>query len=271
MKKIRKPVVAGQFYESTKESLRNQIEKFVDKKAPKNDVIGCIMPHAGYMFSGPVAGAVAQGITIKDTVILLGPNHTGYGKEFSIMTEGIWQTPLGEVKINSHLADYILKHSEYLQEDTAAHEWEHSLEVELPFLQYFRSDFEIVPVSIHSNSPETLASIGDEIGTLINERRQKDSTLILASSDMTHYEPQDEAREKDKEAIEAILKLDEDELTQKVRRYGITMCGYAPVIILLRAVKKLGAGRAELIKYLTSGDVSGDYESVVGYAGITLF
>lgn len=268
---LRNPVVAGQFYPSSAEALKKQIGRFLAGTAQKQEVIACMMPHAGYVYSGPVAAAVASGIAIPDTVILLGPNHTGYGKQFSIMLEGTWRTPFGDLEIDTELARSILARSKHLEEDSRAHEFEHSLEVELPILQYFRNDFSIVPIAIMSEDEAVLCNIGDEIASVIRERKEKKSTLIVASSDMTHYEPQAAAEGKDKEAIGAILELDEQKLTRNVRRLGITMCGYAPVVIMLRAAKALGAKHAKLVKYQTSGDVSGDYDNVVGYAGITIF
>ncbi|MDD1778170.1 MAG: AmmeMemoRadiSam system protein B [Candidatus Helarchaeota archaeon] len=267
---LRKPAVAGQFYPSASSELKKQIESFIDKKANKFDVYGCVLPHAGYIYSGPVAGYTVSQINIKDRIILLGPNHTGSGTPFSIMTQGIWQTPLGEINIDDELAEALLGSCEYLQDDTLAHLYEHSLEVELPFLQYFKNNFKIVPIAIASNNLSELKEVGKAIASVINKLNIKDSVMIVASSDMTHYEPQSEAEKKDKQAIEAILKLDEDELFQKIRRFNITMCGYAPVAVMLSAVKLLGAQKGRLSKYQTSGDITGDTDSVVGYAGITI-
>lgn len=269
--KIRKPAVAGQFYSSSCQALKNQIEPLIDKNAAKSDIIGCVLPHAGYMYSGKVAAETVSAINIKDKIILLGPNHTGYGPAFSIMSEGTWQTPLGEVNIDSALAKQILNGSNYLEEDTLAHAYEHCLEVELPFLQYFKAHFEIVPIVITSGQNDILKAIGKEIGSAVKESGLKDSIMLLASSDMTHYEPQNQAEKKDKEAIEAILELNEDKLTQRVQRLNISMCGYAPVVVMLNAAKSLGAKSAKLIKYQTSADITGDRSSVVGYAGIIIY
>lgn len=268
--KIRKPAVAGQFYPSSSQGLKNKIEVLIDKKADKLDAIACMLPHAGYMYSGEVAGHTVSRLNIKDKIILLGPNHTGYGKAFSIMTEGIWQTPLGEIKIDNTLARQILNHSKYLEDDNLAHIYEHSLEVELPFLQYFKADFQIVPIVILSDEFSVLKEIGKEIAEAIKTSNMADSTMIVASSDMTHYEPQGEAQKKDREAIDSILKLDEDRLLERVLNLNISMCGYAPVAVMLTAAKILGANRALLVKYQTSGDVTGDRDSVVGYAGIVI-
>ena len=269
--KIRRPAVAGQFYPSSSQELKNQIEALIDKQADKIDIIACMLPHAGYIYSGGVAAETVSRINIKNKVILLGPNHTGYGTRYSIMPQGSWQTPLGEIRIDSELAGEILNYSKYLKADNAAHTYEHSLEVELPFLQYFKTDFEIVPIVFLSDELEILKEIGGDIASTIKERKIKDSTIIVASSDMTHYESQEEAQKKDKEAIQAILELNEDKLIDRIRRLNISMCGYAPAITMISAAKLLGAKTAKLVKYQTSGDVTGDKSSVVGYAGIIIY
>lgn len=268
---VRKPAVAGQFYPSSKSDLIKQIEKFVNKDAEKIDVKGAIMPHAGYVYSGFVAGQTASRITPKDTFVILGPNHTGYGEQFSIMTEGSWQTPLGDVKIDSELAKAIKSESKYLKEDQKAHAQEHSIEVELPFLQYLGGDFSFVPIAFFPAELAIYKDIAGSIARAIEKLGKKDSTVIVASSDMTHYESHEEAQSKDKQALDAVLKLDEDELFNKVRDLNISMCGYAPAVIMLAASKLLGAKKAELVKYQTSAVVSGDYSAVVGYAGVIVY
>lgn len=267
---IRKPAVAGQFYPSSPIELKKQIQGFIKEKAEKTNAIACLLPHAGYIYSGKVAAETVSNINLKEKIILLGPNHTGLGGEFSIISKGIWQTPLGDIKINGELAQGLLKHCDILEENSAAHQYEHSLEVELPILQYFKNDFEIVPITIFSDDLNKLKKLGVAIASAITRLNAKSSTLLVASSDMTHYEPQAQAQKKDQTAIEAILKLDEDELIKKIRDLKITMCGYAPVIAMLAASKILGAKTAKLVKYQTSGDITGDYESVVGYAGIII-
>jgi len=252
---IRVPVVSG-------------IEGMVDEKAVKEEIIGLISPHAGYIYSGPVAGAVISRIKFKDTFIILGPNHTGIGKPCSIMTEGIWKTPLGEVEIDSELGKQILATSSYLQEDYAAHEFEHSIEVQLPFLQYFKPDIKLVPIILAYSNGAIYKEIGREIAKAVKDLNRE--VVIIASSDMTHYEPQESAQRKDTQAIEAILDLNEDELLKRVDELNITMCGYAPTVSLISAARELGATGAELVKYQTSGDTTGDYSNVVGYAGIVI-
>jgi len=265
---IREPIVAGQFYPRSPSSLEAQISTFIDKKAAKEEVIGVVSPHAGYMYSGAVAGAVMSKIKFKDTFVIMGPNHTGYGKPFSIMTEGSWITPLGEVKINSQLGKKILAESRDLEEDQVAHLYEHSVEVQIPFLQYLKKDFKIVPIVLSHAPRSVYKEIGKAIAKAIKEL--KTETVIIASSDMTHYEPRESAKKKDTQAINAILELNEDELLNRIEKLNISMCGYAPAATLISAARELGAKQAELVMYQTSGDVTGDYSAVVGYAGIIL-
>jgi len=271
---IRNPVVAGQFYPASTSQLETMIRGMVNEKAAKEEVIGLIAPHAGYIYSGSVAGATISKIRFKDTFILIGPNHTGEGKPLSIMTKGAWNTPLGQVEIDSELGKQILTTSSYLEEDYTAHQHEHSIEVQIPFLQSFKKDIKIVPISLpiprtfSYSSAATYKEIGKEIAKAIKDLNKQ--AIILASSDMTHYEPQESAQEKDSKAIEAILDLDEDELLKRVDELNISMCGYAPVVALISAAKELGAKQAELVKYQTSGDTTSDYSTVVGYAGIII-
>ncbi len=265
---IRKPVVAGQFYPGSASQLRAMIEMLVDKKTKKQDAAGLVLPHAGYAYSGSVAGAVLSRIKFKDTFIIIGPNHHGRGKPLSIMTHGAWETPLGEVKIDSELAGQILADSSHLQEDAAAHQYEHSIEVQIPFLQYFKPDIRIVPITLAYASGDVYKEIGKEIAKAVKELNRE--VIIIASSDMTHYESQESAKQKDTQAIDAVLELNEDELLRRVEELDISMCGYAPTVALISAAKELGAKTAELIKYQTSGDITGDYSSVVGYAGIII-
>jgi AmmeMemoRadiSam system protein B len=241
---------------------------FVDKAAPKEEAIGLLMPHAGYPYSGAVAGATISRAKLGDSFIIMGPNHTGMGQPFSIMTEDNWETPLGEVEVDSALGKKLLAGSSYLEEDELAHLQEHSIEVQLPFLQYLKPDGKIVPIVFGHGGGEIYKEIGREIAAAVRESGEK--VTIIASSDMSHYEPQESAQKKDTQAIGAMLKLDEDELLKRVEKFDISMCGYAPAVSLITAAKELGATGAELVKYRTSGDASGDYSSVVGYAGIII-
>lgn len=263
---VRQPVVAGQFYPGTREGLRTMIKKLVDEGAEREEVLGAVSPHAGYIYSGYVAGAVISRIKLGDVFVIMGPNHTGMGKPFAIMTEGTWRTPLGDVEIDSGLAKMILASSSHLEKDEAAHRFEHSIEVQVPFLQYFKPDVRIVPIVLSHSRLAVYREIGRALAEAVKVYGNK--VALIASSDMTHYEPDDSARKKDRQAIDAILKLDEEELMRRVTEMDISMCGYAPVACLIVACKQLGAKTAELVKYQTSGDTSGDYSSVVGYAGI---
>ena len=266
---LRKPAVAGQFYSESSQKLKKDIEILLGNKKPApKEAIAAMMPHAGYIYSGEVAAATAASLIVKNRIVILGPNHTGYGVPFAILTEGIWQMPFGDVEIDSELAASILKYSNTMEEDAIAHTYEHSLEVELPFLSYFNPDIKIVPIVVSAGDLRVYKEIGREIAATIKKMNIQKDTLIIASSDMTHYEPQNLAEKKDKEAIEAILELNEDKLMDKVERLNISMCGCAPAIIMIAAAKALGAKKGELVQYQTSGDVTGDRTSVVGYAGI---
>jgi AmmeMemoRadiSam system protein B len=264
----REAVVAGQFYPASAQELKKQMDAMIDKTAYKEKAIGVISPHAGYMYSGYVAGAVFSAVEITDTVVIIGPNHTGYGATFSLYKKGVWLTPLGEIEVDSKLSANILDSCNLIKKDEAAHTHEHSIEVQLPFMQYLKKEFKIVPIVVASSSLTAYRDIAKCLAETIKDYAKK--VLIVASSDMTHYQPQNIAKEKDNMAIEAILKLDEALLLERVERYNIRMCGYVPAIIMIAAAKLLGVSAAKLIKYQTSGDVSGDYNSVVGYAGVVV-
>ncbi len=263
---LREPVYAGQFYPAPPDELKALIASFVNPRAEKDDVIGLVAPHAGYIYSGAVTGAVLSRVKFKDTFIILGPNHTGLGAPVSIMTEGMWRTPLGDVEIDSKLARKLLSTSKYLKEDSGAHEREHSIEVQLPFLQYFKTDVKFVPIVLGVSNLEVFKALGREIAQAITELKRE--AIICASSDMNHYENQRIGRKKDFQAIEAMVGMDPDALIKRVADQNISMCGYGPASVMLTAARELGAGQAELVKYQTSGDVTGDFNAVVGYAGV---
>lgn len=272
---IRHPAVAGYFYKGSPESLKKQVREFLVPAESKIKAKGILSPHAGLMYSGPVAGAVYSNIELPDTFILIGPNHTGLGAPVSIMAKGAWETPLGSVGIEEALAAKIVSKSAIFREDTLAHLREHSLEVQLPFIQHFKENFTIVPIQMLDTRLDTCLALGRAIAAAVQELNQdpdfaRKGTLIVASSDMSHYERASAAKEKDFKAIQRILRLDPEGLYHTVKEYGITMCGYGPAIAMLVACKTLGAKKAELIKYANSGEVSGDYEQVVGYAGIVI-
>jgi AmmeMemoRadiSam system protein B/AmmeMemoRadiSam system protein A len=263
---IREPVVDGQFYPSSPEELKSMIQGMIDEKAVKDEVIGYYAPHAGYVYSGPVVGATISRVKLKNTFVIMGPSHTGMGVSFSIMADGSWRTPLGDVEIDSELAKAILANSSYLKEDHLAHLQEHAIEVQLPFIQYFKSDFKFVPIVLSHANASVYHNIGKAIAKAVKDLGKE--VVLVASGDMNHYESQKITRTKDKQAIESILKLEAGELLERVREFNISMCGYGTAACLIFAARELGADKAELVKYQTSGDVTGDYSSVVGYAGI---
>jgi AmmeMemoRadiSam system protein B len=263
---IRNPYVAGYFYPGTAAELRAAVAGLVDKNAPREDAIGLLVPHAGYMYSGPVTGATVSRIKFKDTFIIIGPSHSGLGKPFSVMTGGAWRTPLGDVETDTELAEKIVAVSKYLEADEEAHREEHAVEVQLPFLQYFKPDVRIVPIIIGGGGGGAYLEIGKDIARALQELRRE--AVIMASGDMTHYEPHDTAKEKDLYAVEAMLALDVEELTRRYKSRRITMCAYPPVACAISAARELGATRGELVQYRTSGDATGDYTQVVGYAGV---
>ncbi|MEK7849282.1 MAG: MEMO1 family protein [Candidatus Omnitrophota bacterium] len=268
---IRKPAVAGQFYPSDPAELIKLINSFgtKDKTIVKEKAIACILPHAGYIYSGKVASEVLSSIEVAQTCLIIGPNHSGYGEPSSISRKGEWQTPLGNIKIDTALADELIKNSMYLVDDPVAHANEHSIEVELPLIQELsRKDFAFVPMVLAWAGDLVYKDIVESIVKSI--KTLKKNVTIIASSDMTHYESQNSAAHKDEEAIKAILGLNEQGLLEIIERLSISMCGYIPTVITIMAAKKLGAKRASLISYQTSGDVTGDYSSVVGYAGIII-
>jgi MEMO1 family protein len=267
MTTLRAPAVAGRFYPGNAAELRRSVDEFTGKPAGKREAIACIVPHAGYVYSGAIAGEVYRALEIPRRVLLLGPRHFPRGEALAILSEGAWSTPLGDARIDESLAADLKRAFPALREDEVAHSAEHSLEVQLPFLQRLLGEkFEFVPVVLGTDRLETLESLGRAIGKVI--AAQTEPVLIVTSSDMNHYESDAITRVKDRLAIDKILALDPRGLHEVVRAKGISMCGYAPAVTMLVAARELGATRAELIAYATSGDVSGDREWVVGYAGI---
>jgi hypothetical protein len=263
---VRKPAQAGRFYMKEPEALREQVEKYLRRDIKKEDVLGIMAPHAGYFYSGKVAGAVYSKINLPDTIIIIGPNHTGIGAEIAIMSEGEWEMPNGRVEIDSSLAKELLSEAgDLAREDKEAHLPEHSLEVQLPFIQYFKTDFTIVPICMRDQRVSTCRELGKALANVI---KSKTPCLIVASSDMTHYESQKDAERKDKLAIDKILKLDAEGLLKTVIDEDVSMCGPGPTATMIFACKELGAKRSELVLYNTSAEASGDYSAVVGYAGI---
>ena len=264
----RQPAVAGKFYPRNPDALLREVRSHIPKTKRKNRVIGVISPHAGFIYSGDVAGSVYASIEIPDTVILLGPNHTGLGPAVSLMPKSIWAMPLGEVEIDGSLARAIIEASPLVEADTRAHQYEHSLETQIPFIQYFRKDFKIVPICLHQISLGTCRTLSEAI--LAGLKKLNRTALIIASSDMTHYESHKRASQKDKLAIAQVLKRNPESLFRTVRDNRISMCGVIPATVMLMAVNQLGAQNAALVQYMTSGQVSGDMDHVVGYAGMTV-
>jgi MEMO1 family protein len=269
---IRPPAVAGRFYPADPAVLLSQVNQFVAPRAiPTKERIharGCVVPHAGYIYSGHVAGAVYSAIELPSRFILLGPRHYPQGERFAISSEDLWQTPLGDARVDVALASELKKAFPLLREDNVAHAVEHSLEVQLPFLQRLATNFTFVPIVIGSDRFDALEMLGHAVAKVV--RAQEDEILIIASSDMNHRESDAITRAKDRKAIEPILALDARRLYDTVRRERITMCGYGPAVAMLTAVKELGATHAELVRYATSADVTHDIDDVVGYAGIIL-
>ncbi|MGI9101804.1 MAG: AmmeMemoRadiSam system protein B [Terriglobales bacterium] len=264
----RPPAVAGRFYPNNPETLLRDVQTYMSAGGDKLRALGCVAPHAGYMYSGHVAGAVYARLELPKTFIILCPNHTGVGQPLAIMSDARWMTPLGDVAVNSELASALKRQFPALTDDIQAHQMEHALEVQLPFLQALARDFSFVPIAVGTSRFEMLEKLGDAMASVIEGLPER--PLIIASSDMNHYDPDQVTREKDHKAIETILTLDTRGLYDVVTQEGVSMCGFGPAIAMLTAAKRLGAKSAQVIKYATSGDVSGDREMVVGYAGIAV-
>ena len=264
----RQAAVAGQFYPGSENKLRTALSHLISEKAPPKRVKGIISPHAGYVYSGAIAGKLYSQITIPDTVLIIGPNHHGTGAAAALYPDGEWLTPLGPVSINSRLNSLLLRHTPYIQTDSVAHQLEHSLEVQLPFIQYLRPEVTISALCLGHGDYAPLRDIGQGIAAAILEYGEE--VLIVASSDMTHYESADAARQKDEMALERALALDGKGLLEICRSRGISMCGVVPATVMIEAVVKLGASQAELVAYGNSGDVTEDNHQVVGYAAVTV-
>jgi AmmeMemoRadiSam system protein B len=232
------------------------------------NIIGLICPHAGYMFSGSVAAFAYYQLALDGkpgTIILFGPNHTGYGSALAVMKEGVWSTPLGDVEIDDEIAGQLVHESKILDVDALAHQYEHSIEVQLPFLQYlYHSNFKIVPISFMMQDLASAREVGQTVAKVVKDR----DVVIIASSDMTHYEQQEVAERKDRNALQALMKFDEEEFNAVIEVQNVSACGYGPITALMAASEMLKAKKAELLCYRTSGDVTGDYSSVVGYASV---
>ncbi|MGA3059916.1 MAG: AmmeMemoRadiSam system protein B [Candidatus Bathyarchaeia archaeon] len=281
MPTIRRPTVAGQFYEGDAEALRAQIRNcFLHDLGPKKlpnvnlnihprNIVGMICPHAGYMYSGPVAASAFYELALDgkpDTVVLLGPNHTGYGSALSVMAEGVWRTPLGDVEIDKEIANGITHQTSLIDMDDLAHRYEHSIEVQLPFLQFlYGNNFKIVPICFLMQDYDSAV----EVGRALEKALDAKNTVVIASSDMTHYEPAKTAAAKDQAALKAVTDLNAKRFYETVETQNITACGYAPITTLITYAKGINAKEATLLNYHNSGDITGDYSSVVGYAAVS--
>jgi len=278
---IRKPAVSGSFYNDDSKSLKKQIENcFLHQIGPgkiptanfqrKNNIIGLISPHAGYTYSGPVAAHGFYQIALDgkpDTIIIIGPNHRGLGADISIMVEGDWETPLGKMEIDTDIAKNILNNSKIIKIDQKAHQLEHSIEVQLPFIQYiFGDNVKFVPICILHQDINTDIEVAKSIYSSVNDK----NVLIIASSDFNHYESQEYTMNIDSQAISAILAFNPKKLYDLIYQENLTMCGPGPITVMLMACEMLGAKKAELLKYATSGDTSGMFDQVVGYASIII-
>jgi AmmeMemoRadiSam system protein B len=278
--KIRRPTQAGAFYEGDAEALKTQIENcFLQELGPKKrpkvnkaglrEVIGLVCPHAGYMFSGAVAANAYYELAQDgkpDIVVILGPNHTGYGSGLALMNEGVWRTPLGDVEVDGEIANEIVRETRLVDVDDVAHRFEHSIEVQLPFLQFlYGSEFKFVPVCFQLQD----LSSAVEVGKALVEVLANKNAVVVASSDMTHYEPQVNAAAKDLAALKAVEAMDEKRFYSVIETRNVTACGYGPIATVIVSAKGLGAKEAKLLCYKSSGDVTGDYSSVVGYAAVS--
>jgi len=279
--RLRRAQVAGSFYKGTKAGLTSEIEEcFTHPLGPgrlptlaqvgDRKLVGLVCPHAGYIYSGPMAARSYFELASDgkpDKIVIIGPNHTGQGSGVSMMSEGAWETPLGQIRVDKEAAERISKISDIIDLDDQAHLYEHSVEVQLPFLQYvLKAEFEFVPICMMMQDLKTSLEVGKAIGQALKD----DDVLIVASSDMTHYESAEVAKRKDHLAIDAILALDDTKLQETVQSHRISMCGHGPVASMIAASKILNAKTAQLLGYSTSGDITGDNSEVVGYLAVSL-
>ncbi|MFA5858917.1 MAG: AmmeMemoRadiSam system protein B [Elusimicrobiota bacterium] len=262
---IRKAMYAGSWYPSVKGAVKN----YIIPDAKKREVIGCIIPHAGWMFSGKIMGEVFSGIEPPETFVILSPNHTGLGESVSILPEGGWDTPSGIVQTDEVFADKLLACAGVLKADKLAHLQEHSIEVLLPFIKYMFTESKIVPISFYDYSFDVCDDIGNAIADVIAATSKK--VVVIASTDMSHHVTQKVAEEKDKLAIEQITKMNPKKMLEVIEDNEISMCGSGPVAAMLITAKKMGAKNVEIVKHATSGDVTHDYDVVVGYLGAVVY
>ena len=270
---IRQPAVAGQFYPADASEIDTTLDKLIPPSTRKRKAIAVVSPHAGWMYSGHTAGLVYASVEVPDRVILVGPNHHGIGSRYAVYSSGSWHTPIGDVPVAEPLASELLDSSDLLAEDSRAHAAEHSLEVQVPMLLRANPNVHIVPLLIGGGWPEAggraeLKEIGRALAYCVQEYGKP--VLLVASTDLNHYEDQESSHKKDKLVLDAVVNLAPDALMDRVISAEVSMCGVAATYIVLWAALGLGAKRAELIEYRTSGDVSGDFERVVGYGGVVI-
>ncbi len=278
---VRRPAVAGFFYPAAPSALLRSLEEVfrragyaevphVAESGPRS-IRGAMCPHAGYAYSGHVAAAAYARLAedgAPDVFVLVGPNHTGLGEMISIYPEGAWETPLGRISVDSELAAEIQENCPLARFDQLAHMKEHSLEVQLPFIQAVFGEAKIVPIAMLDQSPGAAASLGSAIASACSSLGR--DCVVIASSDMSHYEPAEIAERKDRKALEAIISMNVEALYEVVSELNISMCGYGPAAAMLIASKLLGAEKAELVTYSHSGETTGDYSAVVGYASVVV-
>ena len=265
---LRVPVVSGRFYPADPAELTALIKQhsLPEIKTPLVRAKACLVPHAGFIYSGHVAGAVFARVMIPKKVLVLGVRHRPPGANVAILSSGAWRTPLGDAPIDEQLASALKLACPLLREDELAHVTEHSLEVQIPFLQILRPEFTFVPIALGTVRFEDLVTVGEAIGKVLASSSEE--VLLLTTSDFNHYENDAMTRMKDRKAIDQILALDARGLYDTCRNESISMCGLGPTVAMLTALKYLGKTQAELVRYATSGDVSGDFSAVVGYAGM---
>ncbi len=266
---LRTPAVAGRFYPSDPQELIALVRQYTSAEpaaGPRRRVRACLVPHAGYVYSGHVAGAVYARIEIPRKILILGVRHSPRGQPVAILSSGAWRTPLGDAPIDEGLAGELLAACPLLREDAVAHSAEHSLEVQIPFLQVLAPGFTFVPVALGTIRFEDLTRIGEAVARVLGAA--KEDVLLLTTSDLNHYESDTVTRQKDGKAVEKLLALDARGLYDVCRDEEISMCGLGPAVALITALRALGVTRSELVRYATSGDIFGERDAVVGYAGM---
>jgi hypothetical protein len=267
---IRRPAVAGSFYPANPEALRRDLERLTATRPPAapDTATALLVPHAGYVYSGRIAAAAYAAARLPRRFVILGPNHTGAGEPIAVMDSGAWRTPLGEAPIDEDLARDVLARCRAAAADAEAHRGEHSLEVQIPFLQHLVAEVRIVPICVGTMRLPVLLDLGRAVAEAV--RAAGAGALLVISSDLSHYVPAPVAERQDRQAIDRVLAIDPEGLHRVVLQEDISMCGVAPAVAGLEAARRLGARSGRLVAYGNSGDTNGDYRSVVGYAGVVL-